>query len=203
MRALDQLQAENVLRVGLNNTLQTRDKEYGSRDLLTFDLEDDIRFQRAPGQTDFSDLYAEMTITPARWLDLRVEDSVTSNELTQRASDATVTFKGANVWSAGFGLGYLSNNYGGTYTLPGLGTFPIVGLSTYHVEGRYRVNEEYEVFARADYDAQDHIIVDQYYGFSQRVSNTWTVDYAVFFSEGPNKSQGHFGLTANINLLRF
>jgi LPS-assembly protein len=203
MRALDQLQAENVLRVGLNNTLQTRDKEYGSRDLMTFDVEDDIRFQRAPGETDFSDLYAVVTMTPAPWLDLRVEDSVTSNEFAQRASDATITFKAANYWSAGFGLGYLSNNYGGTYTLPGLGTFPIVGLSTYHVEGRYRLNEEYELFARADYDAQNHIFVDQFYGFSQRVANTWVIEYAVHLSQGPNKTGDHFGLTANINLLRF
>lgn len=203
MSSLDQLQAENVLRVGLNNTLQTRDKTYGSRDLVRFNVEDDVRFQRAPGVTDFSDVFAELTATPARWLELKVEDSVSSARFTQRAGDATITFREGDLWSAGFGLGYLSNNYGGTYTIPGLGAFPIVGLDIYHLEGRYRLNEQYVLFAHGDYDALDHFFVDQFYGVSQRISNTWVVAYAVYFSEGPNKSQGHFGLTATLNLLRF
>ena len=41
--------------------------------------------------------------------------------------DTTVIFREGDVWSAGFGVGYLSDQYG-TYYLPGLGTFPIVGL---------------------------------------------------------------------------
>jgi LPS-assembly protein len=202
MRAVDEIQATNTLRVGLNNTLQTRDKTYGSRDLLTFNVEDDIRVQRSLVTQDFSDIFAELKATPARWLELRVEDSVSSNGLAQRARDATITVKEGEVWSAGFGVGYLSNNYG-AYFLPGLGSFPIKGLDTYHVEARARVNEVYEVFARGDYDYYSHLWVDEFYGFSQKVSNTWVIEYALVFSNGPDKGQGHFGLNATLNLIRF
>jgi|CZKI01.1.fsa_nt_gi LPS-assembly protein len=202
MRALDQLQAENVLRVGLNNTLQTRDKNYGSIDLLTFNVEEDLRFHRSLGQTDFSDVHAEITATPARWLELRVEDSVSTRRAAQRAMDATITFREGEVWSAGFGVGYLSDKYG-TFYLPGLGSYPIVGLDVFHVETRARLNEVYEAFARGDYDARDHFFVDQYYGISQKVSNTWNVEYAVTFSRGPNNGQGHFGLNVSLNMMRF
>ena len=202
IRALDQLQAENVLRVGLNNTLQTRDKTYGSRDLLTFDLADDLHFQRAPGQTDFSDIHAELTATPARWLELRVEDAFSSSRAAQRAMDATITVREGEVWSAGFGVGYLSDQYG-TFYLPGLGNNPIVGLDTFHLEGRVRLNEQYDAFARGDYDARDHLIVDQFYGISQKLSNTWIVDYMLVFSQGPNRQQSHFGLNVALNMVRF
>jgi hypothetical protein len=103
---------------------------------------------------------------------------------------------------ARFGLGYLSDNYGSFY-VPGLGYNPIVGVDTYHVELRRRLNEVYEVFARGDYDARDHFFVDQYYGAVQRISNTWLLEYAVVFSEGPNNGQGHFGLEVSLNIVRF
>jgi len=202
MRALDQLQAENVVRIGLNNTLQTRDKKYGSTDLLTFNVSDDFRFQRAAGQTDFSDIHAELVATPAHWLEVRVEDAVATQHLAQRAVDATVTVREGDVWSAGFGVGYLSNSYG-TYYVPGLGNLPIEGLDVYHLEGRMRLNEEYEAFVRGDYDAYNHLFVDEFYGISQKISNTWIVEYALEFSNGPNNGQGHFGLNVTLNMVRF
>jgi len=202
MRAIDQLQAANVLRFGVHNTLETRDKTYGSRELLSLDVDEDFLFQRAPGQTDFSDIHLDMVATPAHWLELKVEDTVSTRRAAQRAIDSTITFREGEVWSAGFGVGYLSDRYG-SYFVPGLGYNPIVGVDTYHYEAKARVNERYELFVRGDFDARDHVFVDQYYGVTQRVSNTWIVQYAVVFSQGPNDHQGHFGLEVNLNLLRF
>jgi len=202
MRALDQLQAENVLRVGLNNTIETRDKSYGSRELLSFDVEDDFRYQRTPGETDFSDVFAELRVTPAHWLELRFEDTVSTQGAGQRARDASIIFRGAEVWSIELGTGFLSDKFAAIY-LPGLGAFPIEGLDTYHAEFRTRLNEQYEAFARGDYDYRMRQFVDEFYGVTQRVSNTWTIEYAVVFSNGPNKGQGHFGLNVSLNLVRF
>ncbi|HMD61269.1 MAG TPA: LPS assembly protein LptD, partial [Opitutaceae bacterium] len=201
MRALDQLQAQNALRFGLNNTLQTRDKTYGSTDLLTLNFADDVRFKRAPGQPDFSNIYAELTATPAHWLELRVEDTVSATRASQRAMDTTVTVREGEVWSAGFGVGYLSDKYG-TYYVPGLGAYPIVGLDIFHAEVRARLNEQYEAFARGDYDARAHLFVDQFYGFTQKLSNTWVVEYTLGFSSGPNKGRGHFGFNASLNMTK-
>jgi LPS-assembly protein len=202
MRSIDQLQAANVVRVGFNNTVQTRDKTYGSRDLLSFNVDEDFLFQRSPGQTDFSDLHLDAVVTPAHWLEMRVEDTVSPRRAAQRAIDSTITVREGEVWSAGFGVGYLSDNYG-NFLVPGLGYNPVVGVDTYHFEVRARMNEEYEIFARGDYDARDHFFVDQYYGVSQRVSNTWILQYAVVFSQGPNNNQGHFGLEVNLDIIRF
>jgi LPS-assembly protein len=202
MRALDQLQAENVIRAGLKNTIQTRDKTYGSRDLLELDLEDDIRFERSPNLPDYSDIFAELRATPTKWFELRLEDSVSSKRMEERSRDVTITFKQGEFWSVGFGVGYLSNQYV-SYYLPGIGTFPIEGLNTYHAETQVRLNEQYELFARADYDYFAHQFVDEFYGVNQRVANTWNIQYAIVISNGPNKGQGHFGFNVSLNLIRF
>jgi LPS-assembly protein len=204
MRAVDQLAAENVLRFGLHNVLETRDTQYGygSRNLVAFDVDEDFRFQRAPGQTDFSDVHGDLTMTPARWLEFRLEDTVSTRRFAQRAIDSDVTVREGDVWLARFGVGYLSDNYG-SYYVPGLGYNPIVGVDTYHFELRARINEVYEAFTRGDYDARDHIFVDQYYGMVQRIANTWLLEYAIVISNGPNNGDGHFGVEVSLNIVRF
>jgi LPS-assembly protein len=204
MRAIDQLAAENVLRFGLHNVLETRDTQYGygSRNLVAFDVDEDFRFQRAPGQTDFSDIHGDLTMTPARWLEFRLEDTVSTSRFAQRAIDSDVTVREGDVWLARFGIGYLSDNYG-SYYVPGLGYNPIVGVDTYHFELRARINEVYEAFTRGDYDARDHIFVDQYYGMVQRIANTWLLEYAIVISNGPNNGDGHFGVEVSLNIVRF
>ncbi|HEY1792220.1 MAG TPA: LPS assembly protein LptD [Opitutaceae bacterium] len=202
MRAIDQLQAENVLRLGINNTLQTRDETYGSRDVMTFNADEDFRFTRAPGQTDFSDVYLQMTASPAHWLEFRVEDTISTARAAQRAMDSTVTFRQGDFWSIGLGVGYLSDKYG-EFLVPGLGYNPIVGVDTFHYEARMRMNEVYTVFVRGDYDARDSLFVDMYYGVDQRISNTWNLEYAVVFSQGPNNHMGHFGIEMNLDVIRF
>ncbi|HEY4300940.1 MAG TPA: LPS assembly protein LptD, partial [Candidatus Didemnitutus sp.] len=60
-RNVDQLDALNTFRFALDNTLQTRDKEYGSRDLLKLDFAADYTFLHQPGRP-LSDLYTEAAL---------------------------------------------------------------------------------------------------------------------------------------------
>jgi LPS-assembly protein len=53
-RNLDDLHAIHTLRLGLDNTLQTRDAGYGSRDLFTVNLAGDFRFKRNRNEREFS-----------------------------------------------------------------------------------------------------------------------------------------------------
>ncbi len=201
MRAIDQLQAVNVLRFGIDNTLETRDPTYGSRELLGFNLTDDLRFQRAAGQTRTSDVHADLVFKPARWLEVTVADSFASTSFAQKELNSNLTLRDADLASLTVGVGYLTDSYG-VYTLPGLGTFPITGLDAYHLEGRFRINEVYDGFFRLDYDDRSHVFTNQYYGFHQRISNTWIVQYALTVSGGPSREHG-IGFNVNVEIVRF
>ncbi len=201
MRALDQLQAVNVLRFGVNNTLETRDPTYGSRELLGLNLADDLRFERAAGQRRTSDIHADIVFKPARWLEVTVADSFTSTSFAQKELNSNITLRDADLASLSVGVGYLTDNYG-LYTLPGLGTYPITGLDAYHLEGRFRINEVYDAFFRLDYDDRSHVFTNQYYGFHQRISNTWIVQYAFTIAGGPSREHG-IGFNVNVEIVRF
>jgi LPS-assembly protein len=201
VRSIDQLQAVNVLRFGLDNTLETRDPVYGSRELLGFNLTDDLRFQRTPGQKRTSDVHADLVFKPARWLEVTVADSFASTSFAQKELNSNFTLRDADLASLTVGVGYLTDSYG-VYTLPGLGTYPITGLDGYHVEGRFRINEVYDAFFRLDYDDRSHVFTNQYYGFHQRISNTWIVQYALTVSGGPSREHG-IGFNVNVEIVRF
>ncbi len=201
MRAIDQIQAVNVLRFGVNNTLQTRDPTYGSRDLVDFNVADDLRFQKTAGETRTSDLHADLTVKPVRWLEVGVSDVFASTSFAQKELNTNVTLRDADLASLTVGVGYLTDSYG-TYTLPGIGNYPITGLDAYHVESRVRINEVYEAFARLDYDDRSHVFTNQYYGIRQRIANTWIVQYAVSVYGGPSREHG-VGFNVNVEIVRF
>jgi len=201
MRAVDQMQAVNVLRVGLNNTLQTRDPEYGSRDLATLNVADDLRFQRAPGEQSTSNIHADLGIMPAKWLEFRVSDAVATGTLAQKEWNSNLTLRDSDVWSIGIGVGYLTDNYG-YYSIPGVGTYPVTGLDGYHFEATVRINEEYTAFTRIDYDDRAHLFADQYYGIRQKLANTWQVQYALSIFGGPSREHG-VGFTVSVEILRY
>jgi LPS-assembly protein len=201
MRALDQLQAENVLRFGLNNTLQTRDPTYGSRDLLRFDVDDDLRFVRAPGQERLSELHTDLEVTPAKWLEFSAEDTFSTRSFAQKELNTNVTLREGDLWSIAAGVGYLTDNFG-TYTIPGVGTYPITGLDAYHFETKVRLNEAYEAFLRVDYDDRAHLFPDQYYGVYQKLANTWIVQYTLSIQHGAGRSNG-VGFNVNLEIVHF
>jgi len=200
-RSIDQLQAVNVLRLGLNNTLQTRDPNYGSRDLLRFDVADDFRFQRAAGQTRTSEIHTDLALIPANWLEITVADTFASQSYAQKELNANLTLRDADVWSASVGVGYLTDQYG-DYTIPGLGTYPVTGLDAYHFEFKVRVSEVYQVFARVDYDDRAHLFADQYYGVYQTLANTWTVQYTLDVQGGPSRNHG-IGFNVGLQIAHF
>ena len=65
VRSIDELQATNTLRVGLDNTLQTRDPVYGSRDLVVLNLASDYHFQHEPILYGYAPGEASLVYCPA------------------------------------------------------------------------------------------------------------------------------------------
>jgi hypothetical protein len=168
--------------------------------LVTFNVADDLRFQRNPGEQSTSNVHAELGITPAKWLELQVSDNF-SRSLAQKEWNSNLILRDGDVWSIGFGVGYLTDSYG-VYSIPGVGTYPVTGLDGYHFEATARINEQYSAFLRMDYDDRAHLFPDQYYGIHQRLANTWMIQYALAIYGGPSRENG-VGFTVSVEILRF
>ncbi|HVU24267.1 MAG TPA: LPS assembly protein LptD [Opitutus sp.] len=184
-RNLDTLHATNTLRVGLDNTLQTRDAVYGSRDLAYFNIADDLRFHRDPGERDVSEIHTELGLMPARWLELGVYESFAPQNFTLREFNTGVTLRNGDAWTLRFASNFRRDQ-----------------LEDYLVVGRYRLNEVYEAITFLRYDARASRFVEQSYGVRQNIRNVWSVEYIVTLYSG-DRRQSHFGFNVKIDTIRF
>ncbi|MDE3083644.1 MAG: LPS-assembly protein LptD, partial [Verrucomicrobiota bacterium] len=136
-RNIDQLHRTNVLRFALDNTLQTRDPQYGSRDLLRFAVAEDFRFSRDPGDNAFSQIQAELSATPAPWMQFDVLEILAPQERQNREIDAGLTIHDGSQRSFTVFNDFLRSN-----------------VEDYGINYTERLTEAYEINGRLRYDAR-------------------------------------------------
>jgi LPS-assembly protein len=181
-RNVDELHGSNTLRVGLDNTFQTRHESYGSRDLLLFNIAADLRIDREPGQHAWSEIHTEAIFTPAQWLQLDIYQSVSPQTLRIRELNTGIRIIDGDVWSVRLGNRYLKHD-----------------IQEYLLDARYRVNELYHPFVRFHYDVRQSRFVEQTVGLRHVINNLWTIDYAVSFYSGRRRESNYsFALRVNV-----
>lgn len=185
VRNIDDLRATNTLRLELDNTLQTRDPVYGARDLVVFNVANDFRFKRLPAEHDVSEIHTDLALLPATWLQLDVYQSFAPQNFTLRELNTGITLRDGNMWSMRLASNYLSRQ-----------------LNDYAIDGRFRLNEAYELLTRLNYDARKRRFNEQAYGVAQNLGNTWLISYVVTLYSGPRR-ESHFGLRVQIDTVRF
>jgi len=184
-RNIDDLHATNTLRLGIDNVLQTRDAQLGTRDLLVFNVANDFRFRRRPGERDVSEIHTEAALMPAPWLQVDVYESFAPRNFSLREFNSGITVHDGTAWSLRFGNNFLRNE-----------------IQEYSIDGRMRINERYEALTRLHYDARRRRFNEQSYGIVQNLGNTWLVTYAVNLYSG-RRRESSFGFRIEIDTVRF
>ncbi len=184
-RSIDDLRATNTLRLGLDNTLQTRDATYGSRDLLVFNSAVDFRFHRGAGERDFSAIHTEIALMPAPWLQFDLYESFTPQTGTLQELNSGITIRDGDSWSLRFATNFLRSE-----------------SEDYRIEGRVHLNEAYDALARFQYDARERRFNEQSYGIVQNLDNTWLIEYVVSVYSGRRRENG-FGFNIQVEARNF
>jgi LPS-assembly protein len=183
-RFIDDLGALNTLRLSLDNTFQTRDKTYGSRNLASLNFAADYRFDH-PGTEPLSDLYTEFALTPAPWLRWEVFHRFDPHRGRQPELNTALQLIDQEWWTVRLATHYLRNDY-----------------EEYFLEWRQRVNEVYDVTALWRYDARNRRFNEQSYGVWQRLGQTWAIKYEVSWFNGPRR-ESNFAINVEVELLKF
>ncbi len=184
-RNLDQLKATNTIRLELDNTVQTRDPTYGSRDLFTYDAAVDFHLHREAGEEDVSEIHNFVAFMPARWLQVDSYFSFAPQTLTMKEFNSGFTIKDSDQWSL-----RLSNN------------FLRHELNDIYVEARGRLTEAYEAIGRWRYDFRQGRFNEQFYGVRQNLSNLWLIEYAVTIYDGPRR-ESPVGFNVQVQAINF
>ena len=196
-RNIDQLDRLDTLRLSLNNTLQTRDKTYGSRDLASLNFATDYRFSRQPGQRRLSDVYTEATLTPVPWLRFEAFQRVSLRDSTQQELNYAVELIDQDAWSVRLSSHYLRGGADSS-----LGNSNVLGYEEYLIDYRQRLSDTIHFVGRWRYDARLSRMIEQTYGIMQRLGQTWDVRYELSFNRGQLR-ESSFGFNVEIDLLKF
>ncbi len=185
IRNLDALGPLHTLRLGVDNTLQTRDSVYGSRDLLVFNVAADLRFDRAPGERQLSAIHSILALTPAPWISFDLYQSFTPQDFTLQELNTGLTLRDGDSWALRFSSHLLRGQ-----------------IEEFVVSPRMRINEAYETVAKLHYDARQRRFNEQAYGLRQNLHNTWVIEYLVTLYEGPRR-ESNFGFSIRVEALGF
>lgn len=185
IRNIDDLRATNVLRLSLDNILQTRDTKEGTRDLVSLNLGTDFRMGNRAGEEKRSETHVELALTPASWLQFDMYQTFAEDSLRMQELNSGFTIRDGRAWSMRFSNNFLRDH-----------------LEDYMVEGRRRINERLEALARLRYDVRTRRFTEQAYGVVQNLGNTWLVSYTISVYEGRAR-ESSFGFNIQIDTVRF
>lgn len=165
--AIDSVDSQNVVRLGLNNRLQTK-RNGQIEDFLEWELSVDSRLDPGTNQSTFGDIFSDLTFKPRSWLRLESQTRYDLDRGGFRMLLHTVTFEPNNVWSWTIGHFYLHDDLTGLPTALGVGN-NIITSSLF-----YRINENWGFRGTHHFDALNGRMQEQYYTL-YRDLRSWTV----------------------------
>lgn len=173
--AIDAIDAENTIRYGLRNRLQTK-RDGMLDDLVDWSLYTDWHINRRVGQGTFSDAFSDLDFKPRRWMTLTSENryDVDNGHLLQAYH--TLTLEPNSVWSASLGHRFLRDDF-----VRGLGAGHNLIVGTVY----YRLNENWGFRVSQMFESRDGTLEEQYYTI-YRDLRSWTA--AVTFRVRDNRS---------------
>jgi LPS-assembly protein len=185
LRTVDQIPYENTFRLSLNNTIQTRDPEYGSRDLASLNLVCDLYDHTHSSQRDYSDIHSDFSLTPARWVEITSQEVYSPSNFRLREFESGFKFKSADKWTLQLASDFVRHED-----------------NDYLARTTYRLNEEFEVIGLVEYGARQHVFNQRSIAVVQNLANLWRVEYRFTDNQGPSR-EGHINFQFLVEALRF
>jgi lipopolysaccharide assembly outer membrane protein LptD (OstA) len=161
--AIDSIDSQNVLRLGLRNKLQTK-REDRVQDVVAWALYTDWRLKPRPDQGTFADLYSDLDVSPFHWLTFSSELRYNLDDGYWREANHLVTLVPNDVWSFSIGHRYLRDD-------------PIYGPDSGHnlisTKFYYRFSENWGFRSMQHFEARDGKMEEQTYTV-YRDFRSWT-----------------------------
>lgn len=174
VRHLDEMDEIHTLRYGLDNLFQTRNEAYGSQDILSVFVANDLRFSRQPGQEFVSDIHTQISFTPVYWFRFDTFNRLSPQEPELQEMNTAITLTDARFWSLRLGTEYTE----------GL-------IEQYSAIYAFRLNEDFRVIADLRYDASRNQFSRQVYSLVQNLANSWEVHYQIYFNTGTERESAN------------
>jgi hypothetical protein len=117
MRHVDDMAAQSVLRLGLENDFFAKSEKNKIREIASLDFYQDFRFKRRYDEIDgkqqreehLSDFYIFSELNPRRWLNLRLYSRFNWKNFSIQEVNAETNFISGDLWEIGFWAKFLKH----------------------------------------------------------------------------------------------
>ncbi len=175
---IDSIDAENVMRFGLRNTLQTK-RNGEVQNLLDWNVMLDWRLHGINGENTFNDLYSDLSFRPRTWITMESQTRYDINDGYFNLAYHQITFTPNEWWS--WSLGHI-------YTRSG---FVDSGDNLISSTMFFRVNDNWGFRTEHDFNAEGGRLEDQFYTI-YRDMRSWTSALTFRLTD---ESNGHQDVT--------
>ncbi len=179
--------ATQVARMGIRNSIETRDTEWGTRELLRFDVMKDWSNRDGQALSRESDLLANIRLSPAPWVTLESYNRYGKQGDNAVETLQSIAFNSGDFWKAS--AGWYELNYGD----------PARQL---WLRGEVRLNSVFSAILTTNYDALVNAYTYQSIGLIQRIGNSWEIEYG-FQKRVSALSDGSLGFRFRVRLFKF
>ncbi len=179
--SIDSVDAQNVIRLGLRNTWQTK---RGLNDAIQpfahWNVFADWHLHPRAGQTDFGDLNSELDFYPRDWMSLRSFIRYSLDEHDFRLANHQIALLPNDVWSLTLGHFYLRDklDYWG------------IGNNVFYSSLYYRFNENWGTRLNHQFEARDGTLEEQSYTI-YRDFRSWTGAFSFRVRDERNAPQDY------------
>ncbi len=172
-RDIDFMENTHVLRLGLQNLLETRAQGYGSHSLASLDFYQDIRFSPKPNGHTLSDFYTQLALTPWDWFAFHLYSRIDTQKFGLKELNTSFQIFDGVQWQIALGTSFLKDE-----------------THQYSLSGAYKLDERHRLRASIRYDAKRGSFTEQCYSLWLRIGHAWVCEPYLARKEGASREQG-------------
>lgn len=166
-RKIDPNEGGHILRLGLNNILQTKTSSvYSPRDLANLSVVQDVRCSRKEGQKTLSYTHTTFSFSPAYWLDFDCYHRLNPYSLSAQELTTRTAIKNGDEWTFSFTTTYLKEE-----TLQ------------YGLNFRYNFTVRHAVSLGCTFNEKTQQVTSQTYKYITKLGHNWDLVISAGFSK--------------------
>lgn len=191
IRNIDDIKPQNMIRVGVRNTLQTSTNNYIARDLIKLDFFQDILLKRNfnedinKKESTLSNSYLFSEINFSNWLSFQLYSKIYTQTLTLEETTTSTNIHDGNVWQ----LELLTHTIQNDTCQCGL------KFST-------QLNSRINIYIMTQFDARIKKFTEQCFSLKSKLGHSWYIEYYITFRHKASR-ESHCQFNIKLDLIEF